>query len=139
MVPVWYLLALLVVAALAAFLTYFITISRMGKPHFDELLRATVEAERAKTLHEAQEQVFEHIHPEVQYFVTTEKQFFVKRTRLVIRERLLYKHLPLMGWMEHSHLIDEHMDTAQLEEFAKAAARLIDAGADGDAMKIKRV
>ncbi len=136
MVSLWVCAALV---ALTAALTYFITLNRRGKPNFDELLKANVDAARANALHAAREEVLENIRPEIQYFVTTEKQFFVRRTRLIVRERLVYKHLPLMGWIEHSHLIEENMDTPQLEQFAKAAAHLLEAGAKNGALTIRRL
>ncbi len=139
MVPIWVCIVVLTIGlAVGAVLTYLFATGRLGRRYASDLLRASVEATREKALREAQEQLFDHIHPEIQYFVTNEKQFFVKRTRLVIRERLLYRHVPLMGGVEHSHLVSEHMDTAQLEEFAMAAARLIEAG-DAQAATIKRI
>jgi hypothetical protein len=49
---------------------------------------------------------------EQRQYVRKSKVFFMSRQTLVVRERILFRNLPLSNWVEHSVTLEENVGTA---------------------------
>jgi hypothetical protein len=82
---------------------------------------ANIEAVKEKTARETEEKVFSDFMPD-QHWTARRTGLFKKQHWLVITERLLYKGLPVSGWMEHSILVNQELDKDALIAAARAAS-----------------
>jgi hypothetical protein len=72
----------------------------------------------------ADEYFFSNLWSEREVWQESRRRIF-KEKWLVIRERLMYKQYPLIGWMQSERKIDETLDTAVIKDLAGSLSQLI--------------
>src|ERR1700730_8531278 len=116
----WFVAGTLTGAVIAGPLTYFATL------HYHKLnaIQAKVEAESIKSYHAGREAFLADLRVEQNVSQVTEGTLR-KRRYLVLKERLVFKKLPITPVWETRQLIDEHLDTKALETVAQSASMLL--------------
>jgi hypothetical protein len=102
-------------------LTYYMTLSKKGLSRFDQLLGAKVQAARAEAYKEARDSLYKDFLVEQTVYQATEGYIF-KRHYVVVNERILFRRLPLLGWIEHRCVVKEELDESVLKLIAQATS-----------------
>jgi hypothetical protein len=114
------LVAMLVGAAVAVPITYYITLDRRRV----RILEEQLEINRDKVWRETYDSFLNDLRVEQHVSVAQHKILFVTQREMVINERLYYRHLPLSGWIEHRRLIDAQLNADELIKAAQYASLL---------------
>ena len=75
-------------------------------------LESAINDARAEAKRAAFDEFLNDFRVEQRQYVRNSKLFFMTRQTLVLRERILFRNLPLSNWVEHSVTLDESVGTA---------------------------
>ena len=75
-------------------------------------LEGAINDARAEAKRAAFDEFLNDFRVEQRQYVRNSKLFFMTRQTLVLRERILFRNLPLSNWVEHSVTLDESVGTA---------------------------
>jgi len=70
-------------------------------------LRRAISDAKAEAKREAFDEFFGDFKVEQQYYVRKTNLFFLSRKTLVLRERIMFRNLPLSKWVEHPMTLEE--------------------------------
>jgi hypothetical protein len=115
------LVALLVGAAVAVPITYYVTLDRRRV----RVLEEQREINRDKVWRETYDSFFNDLRVEQQVWVAQQKVLFLTQREMVINERLYYRHIPLSGWIEHRRLLDTELSGDELIKVAQYSSLLL--------------
>jgi hypothetical protein len=115
------LVALLVGAAVAVPITYYVTLDRKRV----RVLEEQREINRDKVWRETYDSFFNDLRVEQQVWVAQQKVLFLTQREMVINERLYYRHIPLSGWIEHRRLLDTELSGEELIKVAQYSSLLL--------------
>ena len=102
-------------------LTYYRTLSKKGVSQFDQFVDAKVQAARAEADKEVQDSLYKDFLVEQTVYQATDGYIF-KRHYVVLNERVLFRGLPLLGWVERGCPVKEELDESVLKLIAEAAS-----------------
>lgn len=72
-----------------------------------ERLQTAIQDARAEARRAAFDEFLNDFHVEQRQFVRKSRFFFASKQTLVLRERILFRNLPLSNWVEHTVTLDE--------------------------------
>jgi len=75
-------------------------------------LEGAINDARAEAKRAAFDEFLNDFRVEQRQYVRNSKLFFMTRQTLVLRERILFRNLPLSNWVEHSVTLDESVGAA---------------------------
>jgi hypothetical protein len=116
-----FLLGVLCGVAVSVPLTYYITLSKKGVSRFGQLVGAKVQAARAEAHKEALDSLYKDFLVEQTVYQATDGYIF-KRHYVVLKERILFRGLPLLGWVEHRCVVKEELDESVLKLIAEVTS-----------------
>lgn len=114
---------------------YFMGSRRNAAADSDDLVDAKIRAAKGEAYKDGQDSVFrdfsfdQHVYPET-------RGYLFKKEYVVIEERLLYRGIPLTGWMRHRCKLEEHLDEEALKLLAETATAVSPALASRRSVKV---
>ena len=77
-----------------------------------QTLESAISDARAEAKREAFDDFLSDFHVEKRQYVRRSRVFFMSRQMLVVRERILFRNLPLSNWVEHTVTLEETVGSA---------------------------
>jgi hypothetical protein len=77
-----------------------------------QLLESAISDAKAEAKRMAFDEFLDDFRVEQRQYVRKSRVFFMSRQTLVVRERILFRNLPLSNWVEHSVTLEESVGAA---------------------------